>query len=91
MFKYKITKRPMMKALKIKKRYGMKRRFAHNDVNIGKIAKRAFHQAFTNAKRLGLPVIQREQNRLVKVYPNGKKEIIKTTSMVPVKKKSFSL
>jgi len=58
---------------------------------IAKAANVAFREACKKAKSHKLPIIKREGNKLVKIYPNGKKEIIKTTKMVKIKKRHFSI
>jgi len=84
-----------MKNMKLKKilskqRYS-KTRKADNEIDIVKVANIAFNQAAENTQRLGLPIIKRENNKLIKVYPNGKREFIKTVEMVKVDRKSFYL
>jgi len=83
-----------MKTLKLRKRFQKKRIFRddiYDNIDIVKAANRAFDRAFKNARRLGLPVIKRENNKLIKIYPNGKEEIIKTTKMVKVERRSCSI
>jgi DNA-binding protein YbaB len=56
---------------------------------IVKAANEAFREAYKKAKSHKLPIIKREGNKLVKIYPDGKKEIIKTTKMIKIKKEIF--
>ena len=79
-----------LKKILSKKRYS-KTRKADNEIDIVKVANIAFNQASENTQRLGLPIIKRENNKLIKVYPNGKREFIKTVAMVKVDRKSFYL
>ena len=56
-----------------------------------KMANKAFNEAFQIAKNNNLPIIKRENNKLIKIYANGKKEIIKTIQMVKIQNKTFSI
>ena len=62
-----------------------------SDDYIIKAANNAFREAYINAKSHKLPIIKREGNKLVKIYPNGKKETIKATRMIKIKKRHFSI
>lgn len=79
-----------MKALRSKKGYQKKRVFG-DKVDVARVANIAFGRAYANAKKHRLPIVKRKNNKIVKVYPNGREEIIKTTRMVEVKKRYFSI
>lgn len=79
-----------MKVLRFKKDYQKKRVF-EDKVDVVKAANIAFGRAYANAVKHRLPIVQRKNNKIVKVYPDGREEFIKATRMVEVKKRSFSI
>lgn len=56
-------------------------------------AKDASNQAIKEAFALGIPITIQEGNKLIKVFPNGKKEVLKTIdeAFVKLNKNHFKL
>jgi len=79
-----------MKVSRFKKDYQKKRVF-ENKIDVVKAANIAFGRAYANAKKHKLAIVKRKNNKIVKIYPDGREEVIKATRMVEVKKRSFSI
>ncbi len=78
------------KFIKIKyKKY--KTSYSKKDSVIAILAKKAFENAKQKALSYKLPIIQREGNKIVKIYPNQKKEILKHIKNFHIEKKEFFL
>ncbi len=49
-------------------------------INIGQITREATSEAFQKARLTNIPVIIKEGNQIIELFPNGEKKILQTLS-----------